>query len=193
MNNIKNIGKNEYLFFFSSILIFIAVNIFSIWKEIPFVSVLPVILLFALITVRDYRIIFFMMMASLPISMDIGFGALTLSTPTEPLLIISTGIWVVLLLSKRSEIKKYINNPLVIILILQLILFTFNIFTSKEPVLSLKYLLAKIWFFGGFIFIPILILKDQKSYKIAFWSFLIPLIISIFYTVINIMHTSPKL
>lgn len=125
------------------------------------------------------------MLSSLAMSMDISFGTLSLSTPTEPLLILSTALWFVLLLNNRSEIKKYINNPLVILLFLQLILFTFNIFISKEPILSLKYLLAKIWFFGGFIFLPLLILRNEKSYKIAFWSFFIPLMISVFYTVIN--------
>lgn len=185
MNNKKNIGKNEYLFFFSSILIFIAANIISIWKEVPFVSLIPIVLIFVAISLRDYRVLFFMMLASLPISMDIGFGALTLSTPAEPLLILSSGIWIILLINKRAEVKHYINNPLVIILLLQLLLFSLNIFISKDPVLSLKYLLAKIWFFGGFIFLPILILKNEKAFKIAFWSFLIPLLISIFYTVIN--------
>lgn len=125
------------------------------------------------------------MMASLPISMDFAFGSLTLSAPTEPLLIISTALWIVLFINKRTDIKQYLSNPLVIILLLQLVLFTFNIFISREPVLSLKYLLAKIWFFGGFIFLPVLILKTEKNYKIAFWSFFIPLMLSVFYTIIN--------
>lgn len=125
------------------------------------------------------------MLASLAMSMDISFGSLSLSTPAEPLLMVATGIWFVLLINQRSEIKKYLNNPLVVIIILQLILFGLNIFISKEPILSLKYLLAKLWFFGGFIFLPLLILRNEKSYKTAFWSFFIPLMISVLYTIVN--------
>lgn len=125
------------------------------------------------------------MMVSLPVSMDFAFGSLTLSAPAEPLLIISTALWFVLFINKRTELKKYLNNPLVIILLLQLVLFTFNIFISREPVLSLKYLLAKLWFFGGFVFLPVLILKSEKVYKKTFWCFFIPLMLSVFYTIIN--------
>lgn len=185
MNQLKNIGKNEYLFFFSSLLIFIGLNIYSLWIDVPFVAGVPILLIVALIAIKDYRIIFYFLLFSLPFSLDLNFGSLTLSAPSEPLLILSTGIWFILLLNKRANIKNYISNPLIILTILLLLLFTFNIFISKEPVLSLKYLLAKIWFFGGFIFLPLLILKEERNYKIAFWSFHIPLMLTVLYTIFN--------
>lgn len=185
MNKIRNIGKSEYLFFICSLLIFAFANIFAIWKGIPFVNLSPLALLFVGISLYNYSFVFYCLLASLPLSLDFSFGSLSLSAPSEPLLILSTGLWLVLLLNNRAELKAYLKNPLVIILLLQLVLFTVNIFISIEPVLSLKYLLAKVWFFGGFIFVPLLVLKQEKNYKIAFWCFFIPLMLTVFYAIIN--------
>lgn len=185
MNKLKSIGRNEYLFFFLVILIFIFANIFGYWKGIPFVALTPIVVSFLIALVYDYRIIFYTLLVCLSVSFDMSIGPLSLSVPTEPLLILGTGIWIILLLNNRTSIRNYINNPLVVLLILQLLLFTFNIFISIEPVLSLKYLLSKLWFFGGFVFFPILILKDERSYKAAFWCFFIPLMLSVLYTIIN--------
>lgn len=125
------------------------------------------------------------MLAALPLSIEFFFGSLSMSAPSEPLLILTTGLWILLLLNKRAQIAKHINNPIVILLLLQLLLFTFNIFISREPLLSFKYLLAKIWFFGGFVFFPLLFLQEEKQFKIAFWSFFTALILSVFYTIFN--------
>jgi O-antigen ligase len=185
LNKLKSIGRNEYLFFFTAILIFIFANIVGYWKGIPFIAIIPIVLAFFVATIYDYRVIFYSLLVCLSVSLDMSIGPLSLSVPTEPLLMLGTATWLILLLNKRSSIATYINNPLVVLLLLQLLLFTFNIFISKEPTLSLKYLLSKLWFFGGFVFFPILILKDEKSYKAAFWSFFIPLMLSVLYTVIN--------
>lgn len=185
MNNHKQIGKNEYIFFFSAALIYILVNIIGLWKEIPYLSALPFAILFAFVLINDYRNLFYFILASLPLSIDFFFGSLSLSAPSEPLLIIATALWLILFINKRTNIKAYLNNPLVVLILLQIILFAFNIFVSREPVLSFKYLLAKLWFFGGFIFFPLLFLKDEKDYKKAFWAFFIPLMLTVFYTIIN--------
>ncbi len=185
MNNIRNIGKGEYLFFISSLLIFTFANIIGIWKGIPFVNLAPLALIFLGISLYNYKFVFYCLLASLPISLDFSFGSLTLSAPSEPLLIFSSALWLILLINNRAEIKQYLKNPLIIIISLQILLFVLNIFVSLEPVLSLKYLLAKLWFFGGFIFIPLLILKNEKNYKIAFWSFFVPLMLTVFYAVFN--------
>lgn len=124
-------------------------------------------------------------MASLPLSIEFFFGSLSLSAPSEPLLITSLALWFILFINKRTGISNHINNPLFILIILQLLLFVFNIFISREPLLSFKFLLAKTWFFAGFVFLPLLILKEEKQYKIAFWCFFIPLMITVFYTIFN--------
>lgn len=185
MSNHKQIGKNEYVFFFSAALIYILINIIGLWKDIPYLSALPFAILLAIVLTKDYRNLFYLILASLPISIDFFFGSLSLSAPSEPLLIIATALWFILFINKRTNFKQYLNNPLVVLILLQLLLFSFNIFISREPVLSFKYLLAKVWFFGGFIFLPLLFLRYEKDYKKAFWNFFIPLMLTVFYTIIN--------
>lgn len=185
MSNSKQIGKNEYVFFFSAALIYILINIIGLWKDVPYLSAIPFAILFAFVISKDYRILFYLILISLPLSIDFFFGSLSLSAPSEPFLIIATALWFVLLINKRTNIKPYLNNPIVVLLLLQLILFTLNIFVSREPLLSFKYLLAKVWFIGGFILLPLVFLKDEKDYKKAFWAFFIPLMLTVFYTIFN--------
>ncbi len=185
MSSHKQIGKNEYIFFFSAALIYILINIIGLWKEIPYLTVLPFAMLLALVITKDYRNLFYLILASLPLSIDFYFGSLSLSAPSEPFLIIGTALLIILIINKRISIKPYLNNPLVLLILLQLLLISFNIFISKEPILSFKYLLAKIWFLGGFIFLPLIFLREEKEYKKAFWAFFIPLMLTVFYTIIN--------
>lgn len=96
-----------------------------------------------------------------------------------------TGVVIVLLINKRLGLKKYLNNGISLLLITQLLFFVFNIFVSIEPILSLKYLLAKIWFYSALIIIPIFVLNSEKDYKKAFWYFFIPLMLSVIYTILR--------
>lgn len=185
MKEIKEINKKDYLFFFASAIIFIIASIYGIYSNIPYVTLLPVLLIFSLITIRNFSILLYLLIASLPISIDVYFGSLSLSTPSEILMLAITAVVVVLLINQRLHIKSYLNNALSILIIIQLLLFIFNIFISTSPILSLKYLLAKIWFYAALIIMPLIILKAEDNFKKAFWYFYVPLMLTVLYTIFN--------
>ena len=100
-------------------------------------------------------------------------------------MILLTGVLIVLSINNRYGWKTLSHHPLVILIFVQFILFGFNIFTSIEPVLSFKYLLAKIWFIGSCVFIPIYCLREEKQFKNLFWGLFIGLLITVIYTVLR--------
>lgn len=159
-------------------------------RDIPYAIAIPIIVLGLLIAVNNYSIYFYFLLASLPISIDVYFGSLSLSTPSELFMLILSAVVLILLFNNKLRLKEYLNNSLVILLILQVLLFVFNIFISIEPVLSLKYLLAKLWFYLALIVIPLIIFKKEADFKKAFWSFYIPLIATVLYTILRHALTS---
>ncbi len=185
MKEVRELNKTDYLFFFVSILIFIAANIYGVYIDIPYISVIPLLLIFAAITINNFSYLFYFLVASLPISIDVYFGSLSLSAPSEVLMLTLTAVVILLVINKRLNIKDYLNNAISILIILQLLLFVFNIFISLSPILSLKYLLAKLWFYAALIIMPIIILKTENDFKKAFWYFFIPLMATVFYTILN--------
>ena len=185
MKEIRELNKTDYLFFFSSILIFVAASIYGVYIEMPYISAIPVLLIFAAITLNNFSYLFYFLVASLPISIDVFFGSLSLSTPSEALMLTLTAIIVLLIINKRLKLNEYLNNAILILIFLQLLLFTFNIFVSLAPVLSLKYLLAKLWFYTALIIIPLVVLRSEKDFKKTFWYFFVPLMLTVFYTIFN--------
>jgi O-antigen ligase len=185
LKEIRELNKTDYLFFFSSILIFVAASIYGVYIEMPYISAIPVLLIFAAITLNNFSYLFYFLVASLPISIDVFFGSLSLSTPSEALMLTLTAIIVLLIINKRLKLNEYLNNAILILIFLQLLLFTFNIFVSLAPVLSLKYLLAKLWFYTALIIIPLVVLRSEKDFKKTFWYFFVPLMLTVFYTIFN--------
>jgi O-antigen ligase len=185
LKEIRELNKTDYLFFFASILIFVAASIYGIHIEMPYIFALPLVFIFAAVTINNFSYLFYFLVASLPISIDVYFGSLSLSTPSEVLMLSLTAILILLIINRRLHLKEYLNNAIAILILLQLLLFVFNIFVSLSPVLSLKYLLAKLWFYAALIVMPIVILKTENDFKKAFWYFFIPLMATVFYTILN--------
>lgn len=185
MKEIKELHKRDYLFFFTSVLIFIVASIYGAYADIPYISAIPLLLIFATLTINNYSYLFYFLVASLPISIDVYFGSLSLSTPSEILMLALTAVIVLLIINRRLKLKAYLNNALSVLIILQLLLFVFNIFLSISPILSMKYFLAKIWFYAALIIIPLIILKSENEFKKAFWYFFIPLMLTVVYTIAN--------
>ena len=54
------------------------------------------------------------------------------------------------------------------------------------PVVSFKFLLARLWFVVCFYFLATQLFKHIKNYKVFFWAYLIPLSFVIIYAVIRL-------
>ncbi len=182
---IKEISKKEIFFFFATLLFYVALNLYYLSVGIEFLPIIPLVLITAWIAVKNFSLLYYLLLFSLPFSFEQSFGSLSMSMPTEPLMIVLLAVSISLLIQQRLQLKEQWRHPIILILFLQLTLFTFNIFISYEPLLSLKYLLAKAWYFASFIFIPLLILNNQSAFKKTFWFMFIPLIITVLYTVIR--------
>ena len=179
----KAITPKQFLVFFAAIALFVAASLYAIKIDVPYIHFLPVILIGGFISVKDFSLLFYFLIAALPLSFEFSVGGSSLSMPTEPLMMALLGVSLVLLIQNRLQQNEEWKHLLVLLILAHIALLCLNMVLSPNHVLSFKYLLTKLWYYAAFVFIPILILKQEGIYKKLFWLIFIPLMLSVCYTV----------
>jgi len=158
----------------------LSIVLFAFTGEYLFAAV-PFIYLFVLLAIANWKTAYWILLFTIPASIQIWFFNYTLSTsvPDEPIM------WVFLLafILMWARNPKFLpewwwRNPLTMIIVLQFIWLIVAVVFSKEPVFSVKFLLAKCWFMVSFFVMPVLVFKKKKDFRIAFLVTLIPLLIT---------------
>jgi len=148
-----------------SIIAFIA----SLLLNSPVPLALPFGLLFVAGAVLDPKYIYYFFFAILPFSVEIQVGSLGTDLPSEPIMLILTGICVVLGITRSSQLSKsFFIHPISIIIVLHLSWIFFTSLCSSVPVFSIKYFLAKLWYVLPFFYLPFLIMKREEDYRRIF-------------------------
>ncbi len=113
---------------------------------------------------------------------DFGIG---ISLPTEPLLFGVLLIFIVRLLYQNEYDKNILKHPLTVIIILDLVWIFITSLTSQVPLVSFKFLIARLWFVIPFYFLGVVLFKRIKNIRAFIWLYAIALLIVIFYTINN--------
>ena len=134
----------------------------------PYWLLVPVGLVFVLITLQYPVILFYILLASIPWSIEYNFTpALGTDLPDEPLMLLLAFASVALLVYKRKELKTQRIHFLVWILVIQLAWIIITVIFSTDLLVSIKYFLAKSWYLLAFVAAPLLLLKDERSIRRA--------------------------
>ncbi|MEY3321390.1 MAG: hypothetical protein RLZZ417_973 [Bacteroidota bacterium] len=132
-------------------------------------------------SIIDFKIVFYLLLFFIPLSTEItfdnGFGT---DLPTEPLIIGLMGIGILyFLLHFKKTGAAYLTHPLSILIFLHVLWTFFTSLTSYSVFISIKFLLAKIWYVCTFYFLAGYLLRTEKRIKILFWVVLMPMIFTI--------------
>ena len=168
-------------------LAFVALNVFLFLKEQYWALVLPVavVVLLMYIFALDKLILLIVFLTPLAVnvtSFDVGLGV---SLPTEPLMFGVLIIFVLKLFSGSPYDRKIVYHPVSIAVLFSLGWMLVTTFTSEVPLVSLKYLVARLWFVVPFYFVGIILFKQLGNIKRFSWLYVIGLIIVVIYTVAN--------
>ncbi len=172
------------LMFIISLILAIAFQNF-LWLLIPFAWILiPVIFNY---TISFTEHLFWLMIIFLPLSTELMVtDSLGLDFPDEPLLILLTGIFIVKLIYRPALFPKTIlNKSLFFLLVLHLIWIFVCCFFSVDSVLSIKFLLAKIWYVIPFVLLPQIIIKSQNDFKKIALLLLLPMLLVVIQALIR--------
>jgi putative inorganic carbon (HCO3(-)) transporter len=150
---------------------------------------LPLLVLIFLFYFFSLDKVLWFIVITTPFSLNVKlkeFG-IAVSLPGEPLM---AGILILFVLKLLYDIrveKRILFHPITIALMANLSWITITTITSTMPWVSIKFLLARLWFVICFYYFGILLFKNKKNIQRYMWAYILPFTIIIFYTLI--MHS----
>ncbi len=167
--------------------LFIIVNSILIAVEVYWFTLFPAAILLLMFYFLSMEKIFLLVTFLVPLSVVIDFKdfGLSLSVPTEPLLI---GMLLILLLKffHRDPFNRRVwSHPVSIIIILQIVWMVMTSITSEIPLVSFKFVLSRLWFVIPVYFFGILVFAEPSRVRLFLILFLVPLAGVVVYTTIQ--------
>ncbi len=168
--------------------LFIMANSALIAMEQYWFSVVPFALLILMLAfVATDKLMWFIVFTT-PLSLnleELSFGGIGMFLPTEPLLFGVMLIFFIKLLYDRNYDRAILRHPITQVILINLSWIIITTITSSLPIVSIKFLLARMWFVVAFYFIGTQLFKNVKNIRTFFWMFTIPLAIVALYTFIH--------
>ena len=151
--------------------LFIMANSAFIALEMYWFSLLPftLALLFIAFVAMD-KLIWFIVFST-PFSFnleELEFGGIGMFIPTEPLMFGVMVIFFLRLLIDRNFDPKIANHPISIIIYALLLWIGITTITSTLPLISLKFLLSRLWFIVTFYFVISQLFNKVKNIRLFF-------------------------
>jgi O-antigen ligase len=138
---------------------------------------LPFVFLFLLLTGVNWKTSFWILLFSIPLSVDFSFFNKSLSTsvPDEPIMWLFLLLLMILIARNPGSIKReWASNPIVTVIFLQFLWMIVAVCCSHMHMVSVKFMLAKLWFLAAFFIIPQFIFTEKKDFKRGFLLLVIP-------------------
>jgi O-antigen ligase len=154
--------------FFSGL--FLLALFVSMWSGIYYWIAIPFAVLFFYSGWQHIYTVFFLLLCSIPFSAEFQVTS-TLGTdfPDEPLMLFTAGlVFCYWLYSPGILPRKIIGHPLIYLLAITFAWSVVSTLPSTDHLISVKFLLAKCWYIGAFVFAPLIVFKEKKVMKNAF-------------------------
>ncbi len=163
------------------------VNMYFVAKEQYYAFALPFGLLFLLLYFFALDKLIWLIVFFTPLAItikDANFG-LGVSLPTEPLMAGVLVLFIIKLFFDWQFDKKFTHHPITIVLFIQLLWMLITTLSSELPIVSVKYLVSRLWFVVPFFFYFSKLVTKRQDITKFIWLYLLPLIIVIIYTTIH--------
>lgn len=160
-------------------------NVVLIISEQYWALLIPVGLLVITMTFLALDKVLYFVIFSTPLSifylhptLKIGF-----TLPTEPLLFGIMLIFFAKIFYRGNFDLKIVKHPVSLAILAMVFWMFVTTLTSELPLVSAKYLIARIWFVSVFFYLMTKLFHQRKRTYLFFWLYLIPLALVVIYTV----------
>jgi putative inorganic carbon (HCO3(-)) transporter len=168
-------------------LIYIFINMIFTLKGIYYLNLLPIIAFIVLIALVRLNYLFFLIIIFTPLSIlfieYVPSSPIDFAIPTEPMIF---GVMIIviykILLEKNLDLR-ILRHPVTYAIIFNLLWIFITSLTSSMPMVSLKFLLARIWFLITFYLLAIYIFRKTSNITNFIWAYTLPMIVVVFYTI----------
>lgn len=170
-------------------LLFVAMNLTLTYFEVYYFNLVPLVLLVVLLAFTRLDILLYAVVLLTPLSVPLRQLSRGLDfdffIPTEPILFGVLLLFVFKFLLGHRMDKKVLYHPVSLGIYIYLFWILVTSVTSTMPVVSFKFLLAKLWFIIPFYFIVSQLFKDPGKVKVFVWCYVLALVVVVFYTISN--------
>lgn len=162
----------------------IAVLGYGLWTDNTIIPLIPYALLVLFVAVFYTEYTFFIIIACTPISINIEeyTDSLGMFIPTEPLLF-GTMMLLIFQSLKYKVFPAYLTKSAIVwAVVAYLAWVSITIIPSSNPLVSLKFLLARLWFIVPILLYGSRVFIDRKKIFWFHWLFLSAMMVAILYT-----------
>jgi len=169
--------------------IFVLANMFLMANRAYWLNLLPVALIiaWAMVAAVDQLLIFLAFATPLSINLEeMDLGGIGVSLPTEPIMVALTALFLVKLGLERGVVdRKVWRHPITLVILAQILWMTFCILPSSMPVVSMKYVLARVWFVTTMYFMVSRLFQQPRNIHRFIWAYIAGLSVVVVYTLIH--------
>ena len=154
----------------------VANSFFLFYKGSYLLSLIPLGLLVAWLFYVRFETGLLLMALLTPFAINVAlFPKMELSMPVEPMMILFTLMFFFRVLVHKNYDLRILRHPVSLLLLASLAWWLVTSCTSRLPLVSFKYLLARIWFVVPFYFAAVQIFRNHTRIRQFFWAYAIGL------------------
>jgi O-antigen ligase len=173
----ESLHKSRTYFYFLCA-IFLAFAGVAVLTSNYWLAAIPFVLLLYYFGWQHWQLVFFMLVASLPWSVEYNFNpSLGTDLPDEPLMWLTATFFIAHFFFKPYATTRMWKHPFAVLLVLYFLWIIVTVSFSTEWLISLKFLLAKSWYIIAFMLSPLLIFTDAKAVRTTALLFLFSMLL----------------
>jgi putative inorganic carbon (hco3(-)) transporter len=173
----------------SLVLIYLVVDMILTGYEIYLLNLLPVILILIYLALARLDIVYFIIVLFTPVSVQlIDFfptSTIDFAIPTEPMLFGVMILFYYRIVHEKSLDLRIVTHPVTYAILFNLFWLLVTTVSSSMPMVSVKYLLARIWFITIYYFLAILVFRKYNTIRVFIWCYVLSMSIVVVFTLIN--------
>lgn len=177
---------NQILLFFG--LLFVVINSYLVANDWYWLSLFPLALIIGSLYFISLDKVFILTAFLTPLAVNIDDFSINLgvSLPTEPMLAIMMLLIIFKLIKENKFDVEIFKHPVSIAIYFYLFWIFFTSITSTMPLVSFKFLLAKLWFIIPMYFFGVYVFKNKKYINYFIWAFSISLALVAIYSSVKL-------
>ncbi|MCX6281752.1 MAG: O-antigen ligase family protein [Bacteroidetes bacterium] len=164
--------------------LFILLNAYMVYRNIYYTLLLPfgLVILYIFFYRVDYVLLLITFFTPLAVNLTQFEFNVGISLPTEPLMFGVLLLFVLKLFYENNFDPKVWKHPMTLIIGFQFLWIFITSITSQFPLVSFKFMLARLWFVIPFYIFAIHLFRKKQNIRLFLWLYAIPLVIVIIYT-----------
>jgi O-antigen ligase len=167
--------------------LFILLNSMLLVKELYLGFLIPLAIVIALMYIFWLDKLMLLIVFATPLSVNIADSELGIgiSLPSEPLMVGVMLLFVLKTLFDGHYDKQVLKHPVTIVILINLAWLLITSITSEIPLVSFKFLAARLWFIIPFYFLGIALFKDARNITRFNWLYVAALLLVVIYTTVH--------